>query len=156
VPSRHDGSLNCTDVNQFSTYGFDVLDRLTGITHKNAAGPVIGTETYDVYDEVSNLLQKTVDGVVSSYVYDDADQLSSEVNGGVGISYVYDANGNRRTRTRGSAVDLYDYDDGDKLITLNSVSLTYDTAGRRISKGSTTYSWNEDDRLVTVGTGSTM
>ena len=140
----------------YSTYGFDVLDRLTGISHKNAAGTVLGSESYDLYDEVSNLLQKTIDGVVSSYVYDDADQLTSETISGVTTGYSYDANGNRVSRTRTGGPDSYTYDDGDKLTVLNGVALTYDAAGRRLTKGSTTYTWNEDDRLVTVGTGSTM
>ena len=70
--------------------------------------------------------------------------------------YFYDANGNRVSRTRTGGPDSYTYDDGDKLITLNGVSLTYDAAGRRRTKGTTTYEWNDDDRLVTVGTGSTM
>ena len=118
----------------YSTYGFDLLDRLTGISHKNAAGTVLGSESYDLYDEVSNLLQKTIDGVVSSYVYDDADQLTSETISGVTTGYSYDANGNRVSRTQIDGPDSYTYDDGDKLITLNGVVLPCDAAGDGFSK----------------------
>src|SRR5207249_2070330 len=64
-----------------STYGYDGANRLTGLTHQNAANTVLASYTWD-YTEANN---KTVDRITSrtasadggtAYTYDLAGQLT--------------------------------------------------------------------------------
>ena len=96
------------------------------------------------------------DGGVNTFVYDGMDQLVSEVRtGGVPFShgYSYDHNGNRLTETvNGSLVQQFSYDAHDKLTGGIGESESYDANGnlktQMVNGQTTTYTWDDEDRLV--------
>ncbi len=68
--------------------------------------------------------------------------------------YSYDAVGNRKTQTSmvnglSSTVD-YDYDDANRLTTVNGVTYTWDANGNLLNDGVNTYTYNSANRLKTM------
>lgn len=119
---------------------------MISLDHKKSDNSVISAEDYE-YDDADNLVEKTVDSVVTTCGYDYIDQLLSESRTGYSVSYTYDANCNRASKTMGSTTETYTNDTGDKLTEIKVGSTTiksfvYDTAGRRkemTDSGGTTY-----------------
>jgi RHS repeat-associated protein len=95
-----------------------------------------------------------------SYSYDSLDRLSSlsspsDPNGCTGLSWTYDAWGNRtdQTVTGGSCLTFHQ-----TVNTQNRLANSpyqYDAAGNLISDGTHTYSYDAENRLVSVDGGST-
>ena len=110
------------------------------------------------------------DGRMVNYTYDDLYRLTEEnINGGERvISYTYDNVGNRLSRTDSDeGVTAYIYDDNDRLQTeiltqngetVHTITYDYDNNGNLTSRTqvtdgvteTTTYTWNDDNRLVKV------
>src|SRR5262249_12524469 len=82
-----------------SSYGYDALNRLTSLTHRNAIGTTLAFETLAA-DAGGRIAQvQNADGT-TGYGYDLASQLTDATHTGTGgpdESYAYDANGNRVT-----------------------------------------------------------
>ena len=124
-----------TELNRTVEYTYDSLYRLTSETITE--GETTTAYTY-AYDNVSNRILKTENGVETAYVYNALNQLVSDSE----TSYEYDLNGNL-VRVIGSAHSaLYEYNAENKLIkaTVQNGSLvteesyTYDYQGNRTSK----------------------
>jgi RHS repeat-associated protein len=139
-------------------YSYDERNRLVGIVLKKSNNDVLSSHQY-VYDAVSNIVQRTSNGVTTEFEYDLIDQLLTETKQGYSAEYTYDANGNRLTRTVNNVTEDYEYDDADKLLSVsineNPVKeYTYDACGRLIavesSAGTTTLSWDYEDRLIGI------
>jgi|CXWL01.1.fsa_nt_gi RHS repeat-associated protein len=143
--------------------GYDVRNRPTSINLKKP-GPVnLRAQSY-TYDDASNVLSHTVEGIATTYEYDNINQLTREYKGTSGaptwqIGYDYDANGNRWHRNvLGGVQETYNNDVGDKLTSVSwaggSKSFTYDGAGRRKTENSggptTTYNWDFESRITSI------
>ena len=124
-----------TELDRTVEYSYDSLYRLSGETFTE--GEKVTVYTY-AYDNVSNRILKTENGVATEYVYNALNQLVSDSE----TSYEYDLNGNL-VRIIGSAQSaLYEYNAENKLIKAtvqNGVlvieeSYTYDYEGNRTSK----------------------
>ena len=119
-------------------YTYDALYRLTGEKITAADGTV--TEYTYAYDNVSNRILKTENGVETTYTYNALNQLTAET----GVTYQYDDAGNLISVTSGTKSTLYAYNAENKLIRAtvqegNSVSVEeyeYDYAGNRTVKKS--------------------
>ena len=124
-----------TELNRTVEYTYDSLYRLTSETITE--GETTTAYTY-AYDNVSNRILKTENGVETAYVYNALNQLVSDSE----TSYEYDLNGNL-VRVIGSANSaLYEYNSENRLVkaTVQNGSLvieesyTYDYHGNRTSK----------------------
>ena len=124
-----------TELDRTVEYSYDSLYRLTSETITE--GEKVTVYTY-AYDNVSNSILKTENGVATEYVYNALNQLVSDSE----TSYEYDLNGNL-VRVIGSAQSaLYEYNSENKLVkaTVQNGSLvieesyTYDYQGNRTSK----------------------
>jgi RHS repeat-associated protein len=151
------------DTGAYTNVDYDVRDRVTAITHKNSSNATLSSEVYD-YDNVGNLVEKTVNSVTTEYSYDDVDRLLTEARSGYSAVYAYDANGNRATKTLNSVTDTYSYDDADKLTTIvrggNTIkSFEYDDVGRtvEITAGAnvTEFDYDYEDRITQITYPST-
>ena len=119
-------------------YTYDALYRLTGEKFTAADGTV--TEYTYAYDNVSNRILKTENGVETTYTYNALNQLTAET----GVTYQYDDAGNLISVTSGTKSTLYAYNAENKLIRAtvqegNSVAVEeyeYDYAGNRTVKKS--------------------
>jgi RHS repeat-associated protein len=116
-----------------TTFTYDDLDRLTGISYSDATPAV----TFG-YDGDGNRTSMS-DPTQSTYTYDEVNRLKQIVRTGISqLDYTYDANGNVLTRAPagGSAV-AYTYDDDGRMVTAVSggqtTSYAYDAAANEIT-----------------------
>lgn len=161
----------------YTTYSYDQLSRLTGITHKNAFNKKIDSFAYS-YDNVGNRLTKTDDHKALHYNYDPIYrltkatpksnnkliQLLQETANHHSETYSYDPVGNRQTGPK--ANDSYNYDSGNELLTSKGHLLLlkknhqyeYDPNGNLVKKTEsigkwniiTSYAYDDENRLITV------
>jgi RHS repeat-associated protein len=112
-----------------TTFGYDVLDRLTLIGYSDST-PAVGLG----YDANGNRTSMTDGGGSESYTYDALNRLSQVTRGTDSFGYQYDPAGNvlKRTYPDASFAD-YTYDDDGRPATVTSVGATtgygYDAAG---------------------------
>lgn len=150
--------IQMTQPNNVGTsYGYDNLSRLLSVLHQIGGGTLDGA-SYSL-DNAGNRTTKTdlLGNLTTSYGYDGAYELLS-ATGGSTENYTYDAVGNRLNSLAGS----FGYNSSNELTASPSASYTYDANGNTISKtdstGTTTYSWDFENRLTSItlpGTGGT-
>lgn len=127
-----------------TTNAYDALGRVVATTDAQA-----GTIRYE-YDSRGRM-NRLVDakGNETTWTYDAAGRLSAKTyDDGHGVNYAYDPNGNLISATwaRGT-VRYYTYDNRNRLTAVQysdatpNVTLTYDAAGRVLSRGSTAASY---------------
>ena len=68
----------------------------------------LSTTTYS-YDQNGNLVQKTTDGVPTTYVWDYANRLIAIGSGGATTTYGYDAFGSRVFQTTATSTTIYPF-----------------------------------------------
>lgn len=106
--------------------------------------PETGTTSYDLYDALGNLKQKTIGGLTTSYTYDDLSRLTLIDYPGTtpDVSITYDGNDNRKTVNNGVANWTYEYDENDNPLTETVV------IGAR--SFAVTYNFNNLDQLSSI------
>ena len=125
-----------------TSYGYDVLNRLTSVTFPGMPAPVV---SYD-YDAVGNRIKITYpDTNDVDYVYDDANQLDTATDWLTNVTdYDYDAAGSLTLVTYPNGVTAtYAYDDADRLLSvtnakgatpISSFTYTLDAVGNRTQR----------------------
>ena len=114
-----------------TTYGYDVLGRLTSIGYSDTT-PAVSF----AYDGANNRTQMTDGSGTETYAYDALNQLTGVTRGSATFSYQYDAAGNRTQVTYpDSTVVTATYDNDERLATVASGGLTttygYDVTGNQ-------------------------
>jgi RHS repeat-associated protein len=161
-----DGSTaSRTDAAGTTAYTYDGAGRLA--TLKN---PAAGSDlTYD-YDNDSAVSKITYGGTgnARSFSYDGLKRVTADelkTAGGTSIAkigYGWDANSNETSKTTTNfngttTTNTYGYDLADRLTSWNNgtatVGYTYDEAGNRTGNGSTTYTYDQRNRLVSDSAG---
>jgi RHS repeat-associated protein len=141
-----------------TTYGYNGQNRLLNLVTQRVAGanPQLQSYAYTLDATGKSTQIDDVDAVTHKYSYDALNRLTSEqTTGGAAPysrSFSYDPVGNRVTQTKNdAATSSYAYDSRDRLQTENSTSYSYDRNGNVTAKsGEATYSYDLDDRLVSV------
>ena len=143
--------------NNTVTYGYDVLNRMATVTDWLA-----NTTTYD-YDVASRLISTTnPNGTTAAYSYDEGNRLSSLVNAksdaSIISSYVYtlDKIGNQLQESRNEPLGpvlipgtvAYSYDEENRMIAIDGIANSFDDNGNMTVKGTDTYLFDYEDRLV--------
>jgi len=126
------------DGNKTIEYQYDVANRLIEEKVSNDANGRNTTTTFG-YDDVGNMLTKTINGINTTYDYNDNDQLTQKDS----TTLNYDDNGNLIKQDENS----YEYDAKNRLTKVttptDTVEYTYDANDNRIAKttsnGTTTY-----------------
>jgi RHS repeat-associated protein len=144
-----------------TSYGYDNLSRLLSVTHAKG-GVMLDGASYTV-DNAGNRTAKSdlYAGVTTNYGYDNIYELLSATQGGSTTeSYTYDPVGNRLTAL-GSAT--WSYNTSNELNSRPGASYAFDANGNTIVKtdstGSTSYTWDYENRLTSVilpGSGGTV
>jgi len=138
-----------------TSYQYDSLDRLTTATKKSSSGTTLATYQY-TYDNLGNILSKTINGAVTSFTYNAASEISQEGS----TTFTYDANGNETGNSTGLAI-AYNAADQSTSITppgQQAIQMNYADAGQvqRVSAGSTTYQYDLSGlSLLNDSSGST-
>jgi RHS repeat-associated protein len=148
-----------------TSYTPDDDERLASVTN----GSATTNYTYTAAGEIKTVA--TPDGYTETRSYDTADRLTqiTTANGGTTLatfSYTLDSVGNA-TQVSGTNPASYGYDSRDRLTSVcfstgscstPDISWTYDAVGNRLtetrSSGTTSYTYNEDDQLLSDGSTS--
>jgi len=148
--SRRTGLTRPNGVN--TSYSYDNLSHLLGVTHA-LGGTTVDGATYGL-DNAGNRTSKSDlhTGVTTNYGYDNIYELLSATQGSnTTESYTYDPVGNRLSNLSGSG---WSYNTSNELNSRPGTSYTYDANGNTTSKtdstGTTTYSWDFENRLSSV------
>jgi RHS repeat-associated protein len=159
VLSRRTSLTRPNNVN--TSYSYDNLSHLLGVTHAKGGATLDGA-TYTL-DNAGNRTAKSdlYAGVTTNYGYDPVyELLSATQNGAATESYTYDPVGNRLSNLTGSG---WSNNTSNELTSRPSASYTFDANGNTTSKtdstGTTTYSWDYENRLSSVtlpGSGGTV
>jgi RHS repeat-associated protein len=140
-------------------YTYDNANRLSQVSQSGASAGF-------GYDSANRRTSLTLpNGIVVNYAYDNASQLTglSYQNGTTALgnlTYTYDAMG-RRIDIGGSLarvslpspVSSASYDATNRLTSWNGTPLTYDNSGALLSFGSSTYTWDSRNQLISTSDG---
>jgi len=164
-------SITGTATVGWTSYTYDSRGRLTNLQDRDSSNTSLENTTF-TYDNFDRLTTKKIDGTTTTYSYDDTNQLtgdgtnnySYDANGnrtgggyttGTGNqttndgtwTYTYDTNGNRTKKSKGSALETwnYGYDEKGELIWVEKhatdggtlqlrVAYKYDALGNRIER----------------------
>jgi RHS repeat-associated protein len=144
-----------------TNYTYNNLSQLLSVLHQVGTSTIDGA-TYTV-DPAGNRTAKTDNyaNVTSSYTYDPLYELTQVTQAtNTTESYSYDPVGNRVSSL---GVSPYSVNTSNELTSTPSATYTYDNNGNTLTKvtsaGTTTYSWDFENRLTSVtlpGTGGTL
>jgi RHS repeat-associated protein len=155
----YDAASQLTGLNRYSdlagtasvantSYGYDLVGRLTNLTHKHGANTLASYGL--VYDAANRITQSSGTDGVQNYSYDSTNQLTgANHTTQTAEAYSYDANGNRTNGGYGTGTN-------NQLLTDGTYNYTYDGEGNRtkrveISTGKVTeYVWDYRNRLTSV------
>jgi RHS repeat-associated protein len=129
-----------------TSYTYDNLSRLLSIINGS-----ISSNSYS-YDNVGNRASMTDPSGTHNYAYDVIYRLLQATHPAPPTEqFTYDEVGNRLTDGSGNS---YFYNNANRLLNYNGVTFTYDTNGNMTSRvdscGTTTYTWNSEDRLTGI------
>ncbi len=142
-----------------STYSYDDADRLTGIDHVHDTTSLAFVQY--TLDKVGNRVERVDGAGTHVYGYDDVYRLTSVTYPGPSTTtYSYDDFGNRTSMTVDSDTTTYVYDDADRLTSLtppgsSAVAYDWDDNGNLVERGSDTFVWDFENRLLEVTVDST-
>jgi RHS repeat-associated protein len=146
-------------------FGYDNAGEVSSLTPWNA-----GPTSYTYQSNGALASQTRGNGATTSYTYDTAVRLTGLLHqtGGAtpatlqNIRYVLDANGNRTQLTDNDGVTAFGYDALNRLSSAGYPSIpsgpaaenptyTYDAAGNRLGDGTSTYGYDDSDRITNPG-----
>lgn len=111
------------------------------------------TSTTYTYDAVGNMLTRASNTGTQTFTYDSLDRLLTDAGLGQSHAYTYDANGNRLTHNNNSTQIQYGYDlNSNRMNWYDSAAVLLDNAGNTLAQGGLTMTYNQANRLETVGT----
>lgn len=141
-------------------YTYDLLDRLTGMTHSRGASAPFESFQYTLSPTGQRTKVVEVDGSQTNWTYDDTYRLLREtVNTSAGAvlsdtSFTYDPAGNRTSMTANGTTTNYQYNANDQLLTAGTAQYGYDARGNLTSindtNGTTSYTYDGANRLSSV------
>lgn len=126
-----------------ATYAYDELSRATGITRANGANTTYG---YNAQHRLSSLSHGIVGNAVTwGYTYNQASQIKTMTRNNNTFAWTGYVPVNRNYTRNGL----------NQYTTSGPLSLSYDTRGNLTGDGSTTYSYDSDNRLITASGAQT-
>ncbi|MGE0600431.1 MAG: RHS repeat domain-containing protein [Dehalococcoidia bacterium] len=143
-----------------STYTYDAADRLTNIAHVKGGSTTVASVDYTL-DDVGNRTQRVDQQGTHTYAYDDLYRLTSVTYPGPStMTYDFDAFGNRTEMDVSGNATTYAYDDADRISTVtppspaSAISYTWDDNGNLTDRGSDSFDWDYEDRMVSATVNS--
>jgi RHS repeat-associated protein len=118
-----------------STYAYDALNRITGLTHDLPAG--IDPFYTLLYDAAGNIQSITDMDGTRTFGYDATDQLTGVAASNPAVpdeSFAYDLNGNRETTERDAVPSIYSTGPANRLISDGAFHHSYDDEGNLIRR----------------------
>lgn len=136
-----------------ATYAYDKQGRLTSLVRKNAAGSIIGSNSYTL-DKTGNRQTNTTQDRTSSYSYDNIYRLTQALTNTPGFSTNTKAT-NGTNNALEQQKEFFSYDPaGNRLASANNRSYTYGPANQLISENGTTYAYDKNGNLIQKATAT--
>jgi RHS repeat-associated protein len=128
--------------------GFDLLYRPANIS----AGSVYSVDfTKDAAGNITAITDNLNPLKSQTFGYDDLYRITDATGVFGTMTYAYDNVGNRLTRTHDGTTESYAYVPGTSLLSdVNGTAFGYDTNGNTIVKGTQSFNYNQNNRLVRV------
>ncbi|MGX7673829.1 RHS repeat-associated core domain-containing protein [Plantactinospora sp. DSM 117369] len=160
-----DGALTSrTDAAGTTSYSYDTAGRAQKV--ENAAAGVNMTYSYDTMSRVEKI---NYPGSVRTFGYNDLQQLTSdELRNAAGatvakIDYEWNLNDSLTKKTttgfNGASTNTYEYDLANRLTLWDNgttpVVYAYDKSGNRVQAGTTTFTYDQRNQLVSDSSGTT-
>ena len=136
---------NGTSTSLMYDAGGDVLS----VINYSPAHAILSEYDYTYDSEGTPITQRTPSGSFS-YTYDLNGQLTSVTTPSAVIQYLYDASGNRTGVTTNSSVSAYQPNNLNEYQSAAAVSYQYDADGNLISGNGFTYTYDDDNRMLTI------
>jgi RHS repeat-associated protein/uncharacterized repeat protein (TIGR01451 family) len=106
------------------------------------------------YQNNGNVASLSDGGATTTFTYDDLDRLKT-ATGGYSASYTYDPNGNLRTKTEGGVTVNLTYPAGKHAPgSVNGQTYTYTGTGNLIARPGQSFSYDAENRLTQVVSGT--
>ena len=121
-------------------YGYDIDNRVTYEQRNLSVADAFG------YDPRSQ---------VTAYQHDGTLNQDGSVSGGYGIGITYDANGNRIAATEACCVASYNTAPNNQYVSDWTGTLPYDQNGNLTGRAGWSFSYDAQNRLVSIDSGST-
>lgn len=140
----------------YITNVFDTSGRLTGTTLKNSSNTTLNNHGYGYNNANQRNSQTFPDASTAAYGYDTIGQLKSS-DSSINTEdrgYVYDAAWNLNTRTNNGVTTAFAVNVENELTSVGGVGCTYDANGNITSDGTRSFSYNEENQMVSVSSGS--
>ena len=151
------GQIHQNGITESKSY--DAASQLLANTHLNGSTPVTG-HGYTLDSTGRRTAETFTDGTTPnrSYGYDLADQVTSANYGSGQIdAYAYDPAGNRSTATiasRGGSSTTYTANSANQYSTISGMPApSHDSNGNLTSQNGVTYTWDSENRLLSVSDG---
>jgi RHS repeat-associated protein len=151
------GQIHQNGITESKSY--DAASQLLANTHLNGSTPDTG-HGYTLDSTGRRTAETFTDGTTPnrSYGYDLADQVTSANYGSGQIdAYAYDPAGNRSTATiasRGGSSTTYTANSANQYSTISGMSApSHDSNGNLTSQNGVTYTWDSENRLLSVSDG---
>ena len=146
----------------YTTYEYDDAGQLLHLVNYQPDGSVLSRFDY-TYDSRGRRTQMATSYGAWTYEYDDIGQLTHAVLASTDpdipdqdLTYVYDAVGNRiRTIINGVTTE-YTTNNMNQYVTVGGVTYAYDRDGNLTQQGDTTYTYNDENRLIGVNDGTDL
>ena len=134
---------------------YDTSGQMISILYQDASGAVLAGRSYE-YDPLGRPIQVRSQAVTTAYEYDPDDRLSAATpQVGPPVRFTYGPRGSRESRQVGRAMDRYEYDQADQLVSRGRTQYQHDANGNLIRQvdpelGVTRYRYDLEGRLTEV------
>lgn len=132
-----------------TAYTYDADGNTLSVINYSATQAILSEFDYTYDANNQPLTQKTPTGTLT-YAYDMDGQLTSVTMPGGSIKYTYDASGNRTSVNTDGTVSTYLPNNLNEYQAVNGVGYTYDADGNLISGNGYTYTYNDDNKMLTM------
>jgi len=133
-----------------SQFAYDKNSRLLSLVNKNPVQAVISSYGYS-YDNVGNRLTMTTPEGTTQYLYDKLYRLIQVIPPAAGqTNYNYDEAGNRTTVAEDGSTSIYNSNNLNQYTQVNGNNYSYDGNGNLTSDGLKTYTYDYENRLISV------
>lgn len=137
-----------------SNFSYNNINNTDAISIKKATNEIITDLSY-THDNIGNVTNFQKDGNTTTYAYDGAYRLKKVTSSNAtSKDYVYDAADNRKALITNQDTSIYQHNEDNQLLSMDSIAFTYDDNGslaEKLTSGqSTTYLFDGLNRLIKV------
>lgn len=132
-----------------TSLSYDAAGDLLSVINYSATRSIISEYDY-TFDAEGHPVTQTAPTGSSTYTYDLDGQLTGVTAPSKTVQYTYDASGNRTSVTTNGSAATYLPNNLNEYQSANGISFQYDADGNVISGNGWTYTYNEENKVITM------